>query len=253
MNGDLKSTQDLSRGVRRQLGSLHGAQVVVFPPTPLLAPVLSILRDSAVQVGAQDVHPKKTGAFTSGCSAAMVRSLGCRWALVGHSERRQWFGDSDAAVAEKLRALLGEGIHPLLCVGESLQERKRARTQEVIQRQLETALSGHGAGALSGLVVAYEPVWAIGTGITATPEQANEVHRKIRASVASHLGPRFATALRIQYGGSVKPSNARELLAADDIDGALVGGASLDARSFTAIVYAGQRRGDGAATRRSHP
>ena len=241
MNGDLASAQQLAAAVRNSLGSHHGAQVVVFPPAPFLSVVHTRTRGSAVELGAQDIHPEAKGAYTSGVSAEMVRSIGCQWTLIGHSERRAWFGDSDTRVAEKLAVALTAGLHPVLCVGESLAERQQNRTFDVLGRQLDAALGSHRATALSELVIAYEPVWAIGTGLTASPEQAQEVHAWIRGRVAQGLGAPFAEALRVQYGGSVKPDNAAALAACPDIDGALVGGASLDARSFAQIVYAATR------------
>lgn len=238
MNGTLQSAGHLANDLRRGLGSFHAVDMVVFPPSPFLVPVHQVLRGSSLSVGSQDIHPEDSGAFTSGLSGAMVRSLGAGWTLIGHSERRAWFGDTDARVATKLTAALRAGLHPLLCIGETLAERDAGRTLDVCQRQLDSALGKHGAAALSGLVVAYEPVWAIGTGRTATPEQAQHVHAFIRRHVAQTHGQGFAAALRIQYGGSVKPANAHALLACEDIDGALVGGASLNAQSFRQIVFA---------------
>ncbi len=242
MNGTLASATRLAADVRNGLGSHHAADIVVFPPAPFLGVAQGKLAGSSVHVGAQDIHPMASGAYTSGTSAPMVESLGCRFTLVGHSERRAWFGDSDLRVAEKLSAALAAGLTPVLCVGETLAERDGGRTFDVVERQLDVALAAHGAAALSKLVVAYEPVWAIGTGRTATPEQAQEVHAFIRGRVSARLGDAFGAALRIQYGGSVKPANAAALMACPDIDGALVGGASLDARSFGQIVMAASKR-----------
>jgi triosephosphate isomerase len=242
MNGTLASCQQLANGLRGRLGSHRTAEIVVFPPSPCLVPVYAKLAGSAVQVGAQDVHPLPSGAFTSGVSADLVQSIGCGWALVGHSERRSAFGDSDARVGDKLAAALTSGLKPILCVGESLEERQGGRTFAVLGRQLDVALRGHEPAALANLVLAYEPVWAIGTGVTATPEQAGETHAWIRRHMASRLGSDFAHALRIQYGGSVKPSNVSELIACPDIDGALVGGASLQVQSFTRIVQLASNR-----------
>ncbi len=244
MNGTLGSVQQLAAGVRRSLGSHHGVDIVVFPPAPFLPVVQAKMAGSSVKVGAQDVHPEPSGAYTGGTSAPMVESLGCRFVLVGHSERRAWFGDSDQRVAQKLGAVLAAGLSPVLCVGETLAERDGGRTFAVIDRQLQ-ALGSHKAAALSGLVIAYEPVWAIGTGRTATPEQAQQVHAHIRGRIAERFDEAFAAALRIQYGGSVKPANAAALMACPDIDGALVGGASLDARAFGQIVRAASRQTPG--------
>ncbi len=238
MNLSLSQAQRLAAELRNQLGSQRAAHVVVLPPSPFLAPVAQKLSDSAVWVGAQDVHAEASGAYTSGVAAPMVASLGAGWTLVGHSERRAYFGDSDARVGDKLGAALSAGLRVILCVGESLDERRADRTFEVVTRQLDAALGGRSAGALASLVIAYEPVWAIGTGLTATPAQAQEAHAFIRGHLSSRLGPAFAQALRIQYGGSVKPDNAAAIIAQPDVDGALVGGASLDAAAFVRIVRA---------------
>jgi len=242
MNLSADDAVRLGADLRARLGSQRGVRLVVFPPYPFLVPVLAKLRDSAIEVGAQDVHPEASGAYTSGVSAPMVRSLGCTTVLVGHSERRSHFGDGDALVAQKLRAVLAESLAPILCVGETLAERQRGRTDEVITRQLSTALAQHTPTALAKLVVAYEPVWAIGTGLSATPEQAQAVHASIRGWLASRISPDLAARVPLQYGGSVKPDNAEALLACPDIDGALVGGASLDAASFARIARTAIRR-----------
>ncbi len=240
MNLELDAALRLAGDLRGKLGSQRGARLLVFPPFPYLFPVLAKLRDSAFEVGAQDVHAKASGAFTSGVSASMVRSLGCTSVLVGHSERRSVFGDTDAIVADKLRAVLGEGLFPVFCIGETLAERQAGRTFDVLARQL-TVLEAHAPAALARLVIAYEPVWAIGTGVTATPAQAQEVHAQIRGWVAGHLSAEFAARVPIQYGGSVNGDNAAALLAGPDIDGALVGGASLDVMAFSKIVLAAAR------------
>ncbi|MEZ4222904.1 MAG: triose-phosphate isomerase [Polyangiaceae bacterium] len=242
MNLTLTLAERLAQELRNRLGSHRGGQLVVFPPFVFIDAVRRRLRDSAVEVGGQDLHPLPKGAYTSGVSAEMLASLGCTRVLVGHSERRAWFGDSDARVAEKLKAALSSGLKPVLCIGETLEQRQSGATESVLRRQLETALGAHGAAALSDLVVAYEPVWAIGTGVTATPEQAQATHAFVRSEFARHFGAAFAEALRIQYGGSVTADNAAALLSCPDIDGALVGGASLDANGFTTIARAGARR-----------
>ncbi len=244
MNLDLPGAKALAAGLRNRLGSHRGAEVVVFPAFPLLTSVIETLREGLVSVGAQDLHHEPKGAFTGAVSAAMLTSVGCTHALIGHSERRHVFGDDDAAVAIKLTTALHAGLIPLLCVGETLQQRRSGHTFAVIDEQLQSALSAHSAASLAKLVIAYEPVWAIGTGETATPEQAQEVHAHIRSKIADLLGPSFAEAVRIQYGGSVKSSNAAGLLGQPDIDGALVGGASLKADEFAAIVRAPARRSD---------
>ncbi len=242
MHLDLASATALTSELRNRLGSHRGAEVIVFPPFPFLVPVAERLRESAIGVGAQDLHTEASGAYTSAVSAEMIVSSGCSHVLVGHSERRAVFGDEEKIVAEKLSVALAAGLRPVLCIGETLEQRQAGQTFAVVRSQLDSALGEHTASALSDLVVAYEPVWAIGTGLTATPEQAQEIHASIRAHVADHLGLGFAAALRIQYGGSVKPANAVGLLGQDDIDGALVGGASLKAEDFASIVRARQLR-----------
>jgi triosephosphate isomerase len=224
--------------VRNRLSSYPAAQTLIFPPFPFLAPVAERLDGSQIGLGAQDLHFEAKGAFTGAVSAAMLASVGCRWVLIGHSERRHVFGDSDEVVAKKLRAALAAGLRPVLCIGEQLQERQAGQTFAVNARQLRTALQGLDAGQLEHLVIAYEPVWAIGTGLVATPEQAQEVHADIRQQLAGLLGRDFAARTRIQYGGSVKASTAAGLMAQPDVDGLLVGGASLQAEEFAAIVRA---------------
>ena len=241
MHGDFRACEQLAADLRRQLGSFRGADLVVCPPAPFLHAVARKLQGSAVAVGAQDLRPEAKGAFTGGTSVSMARSVGCTWTLVGHSERRTVFGETDELIRRKLQSALTGGLGAILCVGETLEEREQGRTMGVIGRQLDSALAGKAPSDVADLVIAYEPVWAIGTGRTATPEQAQEVHRAIRHHLAQQLGYAWAEAVRIQYGGSVKPANASRLLAQPDIDGALVGGASLAAHSFAAIARASAR------------
>jgi triosephosphate isomerase len=193
-----------------------------------------MLKDSGIGLGAQSVCAETQGAFTGEVSAAMLKDVGCHYVLVGHSERRQLYGEGDALVARKFVAAQSAGLVPVLCVGETLDEREREETHEVVSRQLEAALAVSGVKSLAKAVIAYEPVWAIGTGRTASPEQAQEVHALIRAKVAA-LNATISGSVRILYGGSVKASNARELFAMPDIDGGLVGGASLKADEFARI------------------
>ncbi len=208
-------------------------QVAVAPPFTALHAVGQAQR-GAVELSAQDVHWEAQGAFTGEVSAPMLFEVGCKHCIVGHSERRQLFGETDEAVHRKVGALFAAGILPIVCVGETLQEREAGRTLEVVERQVRGALDGF-AAKMSALTVAYEPVWAIGTGKTATSAQAQEVHAAIR-KILRELGGSAADAVRIQYGGSVKPENAGELMSQPDVDGALVGGASLKAKDFLAIV-----------------
>jgi triosephosphate isomerase len=214
------------------LGHPPGPEVVLFPSFPLLPAVAAALAGSAVGVGGQDLHPEPKGAFTGDVSAAQLADAGCRFALAGHSERRQHHGESDALVARKAAAALAAGLRPIVCVGETGDERRAGRTFEVLARQLAPLAWD------ARLAVAYEPVWAIGTGLTATPETAAEAHAFLRLRVAELAGEPFARDLRILYGGSVTPENAGALAAAAEVDGFLVGGASLDPARFYAILSA---------------
>ena len=214
------------------------AQMAVAPPFTALAAVKQALEGSRIELFAQNCHFEKQGAFTGEVSAAMLRDAGCHGVILGHSERRQYFFETDELIAKKLRAALGEGLHPIVCVGETLQEREAAQTWAVVSRQIRSALAGLDAASLQQITLAYEPVWAIGTGRNATSAQAQEVHGQIRGLLRELGGDAAASAIRIQYGGSVKPDNAKELLSQPDVDGALVGGASLKAADFVAIVSA---------------
>ena len=212
------------------------AEVWVCPPFVYLAELARALGGSRVSLGAQDVCAETQGAFTGEVSAAMLRDVGCAGAIVGHSERRALYGESDQLVARKFAAVMASGLTPILCVGEQLAERESGRTFEVVDRQLDAVLDLSGVEAFTRAVIAYEPVWAIGTGRTATPEQAQEMHAFIRRVFAERHSSGAAEALRILYGGSVKPDNIAGLMSQGDIDGALVGGASLKADSFAQIV-----------------
>jgi len=210
-------------------------QVAVAPPFTALHAVAGAIAGSGLELAAQDVHWEAQGAFTGEISAPMLADVGCRHGIVGHSERRQLFGETDETVRRKVGALLAANVLPIVCVGETLEERDEKRTLEVVERQIRGALMGVPASALAAITVAYEPVWAIGTGKTATAAQAQEVHAAIRG-LLRELGGGAADSIRIQYGGSVKPENAAELMSQPDVDGALVGGASLKAKDFIAIV-----------------
>jgi triosephosphate isomerase len=212
------------------------AQVAVAPPFTALAAVRQELQGSAIQLFAQNCHAEKQGAFTGEVSAPMLREAGCEGVILGHSERRQLFGETDDGVSRKLRAALEAGLHAIVCVGETLQEREGNRTWEIVSRQVRGAFAALPAEQIGRCTVAYEPVWAIGTGKTATTAQAQEVHGQLRALLRELAGAGAADSMRIQYGGSVKPDNAAELLAQPDIDGALVGGASLKAEDFARII-----------------
>jgi triosephosphate isomerase len=210
----------------------------IAPPPTALAAVGKELSGSPTALSAQNMHWQESGAFTGEVSPVMLRDVGCTLVIVGHSERRQIFGEGDGEVAQKVSAALGEGITPILCVGETLGEREYGKTFEVIERQLLGGLEGTVVGSGAELVIAYEPVWAIGTGKTATPGEAQEVHGFIRGLMAGLVGEEVSNGIRILYGGSVKPDNCSSLMEMEDIDGALVGGASLDPESFAGIIKA---------------
>lgn len=221
----------------RSSGLPPDVEVLLLPPATYLSGLLTLLEGTGIGVGAQNLHQESKGAFTGEVAAEMVQDLGASWALVGHSERRQMFHESDDLVARKYLAALRAGLRPILCVGETLEQREAGNAETVVQRQLDAVIGVVDQPGLEAGVLAYEPVWAIGTGKTATPSQAQAMHAAIRARLAA-TSPATADAMRILYGGSVKPENAAELFAQPDIDGALVGGASLDALSFGAIVAA---------------
>jgi len=220
-------------------------EVLLMPPYTSLESAGRRLAGSAVRLGAQDLFHEASGAYTGAISAPMLAACGCRYVLVGHSERRHVFGDDDAMVRRKLDAALDDRLLPILCVGETLEERRSGETEALLTRQLAAALEAIDVGAMERIVIAYEPVWAIGTGETATPGQAQEAIAGIRAWISARFDEPTAERVRILYGGSVKPENAAELLSQPDIDGALVGGASLDPSAFTAIVDAGRRVEEG--------
>lgn len=236
MHGNLSHNEQLLSALVAGLPEVS-CEVAVFPPFPYLAQAQSLLAGSGVKIGAQTVNSRESGALTGEVSVSMLADFACRYVLVGHSERRVLFGETDAQVVEKCQAVFAAGLLPVLCVGETLQEREAGKTQEVVRRQIGAVLDVLGVAAMRDVVVAYEPVWAIGTGVTATPEQAQAVHADIRALFAARDAA-VATGLRILYGGSVKPGNAGELFEQPDIDGGLVGAASLDARDFLAICRA---------------
>ena len=211
-------------------------EILLIPSFPSLDRAGRILRETAVRLGAQDLHIEPRGAFTGAVSVEMLLDCGCRYALVGHSERRHVFGETDGLVRHKLDAALAGGLHPILCVGETLAERRAGKTESVLETQLHAGLTGLPARSSADVVAAYEPVWAIGTGETATSEQAESAAAWVRGWVRRNLGASAAEVIRILYGGSVKPDNAVELLALPDVDGVLVGGASLDPQGFARIV-----------------
>lgn len=237
MNGNLASNQSLLKSLIPLLKPISGARCALCVPYPYLYQTEQLLRGSGISWGAQDVCEHEHGAFTGGVSAGMLADFGCRYVIVGHSERRALFGDTDKAVALKFASVLKAGLTPILCVGETLAEREAGVTEQVVARQMDAVISNSGVAALGQAVMAYEPVWAIGTGKTATPDEAQAVHGFIRARVAEQ-DMRVADSLLLLYGGSVKASNAKQLFAMPDIDGGLIGGASLVAEEFAAICRA---------------
>ncbi len=239
MNKTVAEALALAREVRNAVSQVRErVEVAIAPPFTALHPVAKVLEDSNVALAAQNCHASESGAFTGEVSAPMLKELGVTWVILGHSERRQFFGETDAGVNRKVAAVLKAGLKPIVCVGETLEEREAGKTLTVVETQLKGALQGFSAAEGAGFVVAYEPVWAIGTGKTATSRQAQEVHAHLRALLAGVWNQETAAQVRIQYGGSVKADNAAELLGQADIDGALVGGASLKANDFAAIVKA---------------
>lgn len=216
--------------------SLADAEVVVAPPYTSLSVVKAMLSGTKIGLAGQNISSESKGAFTGEISAAMLKDVGCQYVIIGHSERRKHYHEDDALLNKKLKMALSHGLKPIFCVGETLEQREKDETCGVIQAQMEKGLEGLDKASLSEAVIAYEPVWAIGTGKTATPEQAQEMHKFIREIIRRHYGVETADSLRIQYGGSVTPENSASLLAQPDIDGALVGGAGLVVESFCAII-----------------
>lgn len=239
MNTRREAAIALAKDVVAGLHESPAAEVVLCPPYVYLDAVADVLAGTAIELGAQNVYPEGDGAFTGEVNPSMLADIGCRFVILGHSERRQLMGESDANVSKKLHAALANHLVPIVCVGETLEQREADQTESVIAEQLNGSLEGLDDARAAGIVIAYEPVWAIGTGRTATPEQAEAVHVFIRNLLSKKFGAEVAGQIRIQYGGSVKPTNAAELLGQPNIDGALVGGASLKAEDFLGIVNAG--------------
>jgi triosephosphate isomerase len=233
MNGSLQSVTELVEGIRA--GDAGSAELAVCPPAVYLMKVGGMLAGSQIALGAQNVCEHESGAFTGEISPSMLRECGCRYVIVGHSERRAHYRESDELVAARFAMAVNSGLTPILCVGESLAEREQGVTEAVVARQIDAVLERAGMGGIAASVIAYEPVWAIGTGIVASPEQAQAVHAFIRGKLAASDGD-VAQRVRILYGGSMNPSNAAQLLSQQDIDGGLIGGASLKAGDFLAIA-----------------
>ncbi len=236
MNKTTAEAEALVNAVKRELAECHEVDVVFCPPFTALKTVADLIVGTHLDVGAQNMHWEKSGAYTGEICAEMLRELYCHYVILGHSERRQFFAETDEIVNRKTKAALAANLHPIVCVGETLDQREGGQTEKVVETQIRGSLAGLSPKEMLDTVIAYEPVWAIGTGRTATPEQAQEVHAFIRGVLTGMFDEHVAQSIRIQYGGSVKASNARELFGQPDIDGGLIGGASLEARSFVEIV-----------------
>ena len=240
MNNTREAAKALVSALKPLVADVKNVEIAVAPTFTCLADVVDILKGSNIEVSAQNISYAKSGAYTGEISADMLKDVGVTHAIIGHSERRQFFGETDESVAKRVRAALDNAIIPIVCVGESLAEREAGKTLDIVLGQVEKGLASVANDEAARVVIAYEPVWAIGTGKTATPDQAQEVHAAIRAKLTEMFGSDNAEAMRIQYGGSVKASNAKEIRGQKDIDGALVGGASLKAEDFSVIVKAAE-------------
>ena len=238
MNTRRTSAVDLARALVDGAGNSDRVEIAVCPPSVYLSAVADVVAGSSIELGAQNLYAAGDGAYTGEINAAMLTDVGCRFVILGHSERRQLMGETDDLVAKKMQAALAGNLIPIVCVGETQAQREAGETESVVETQVRGSLAGLDDVRAAAIVLAYEPVWAIGTGLTATPEQAEAVHAMIRKLLGEMFTPDIAAQIRIQYGGSVKPSNAAELLGQPNIDGALVGGASLQAADFLAIIKA---------------
>jgi triosephosphate isomerase len=228
----------LASALSTQTTGIDSVEVVVCPVFTALSAVSGALKESNIALGGQNCYTKDSGAFTGEISPKMLQDVGCSWVIIGHSERRQIFGETDGLLNEKLKFALAEGLKVMFCIGETLEERESGNMNDVLRRQVTKGLDGLSESDFASVAIAYEPVWAIGTGVVASPAQAEEAHAFVRGLVKDQFGETVAGGLRIQYGGSVKPDNAAELMANENVDGALVGGAALDAESFAGIIKA---------------
>jgi triosephosphate isomerase len=236
MNKNTGEAIELANAIKRALFEEQACDIVLCPPHTALGDVAETIQDSNIALSAQNCHWEDSGAYTGEVSVLMLKDLGCKYIIVGHSERRQYFGEDNQTVNKKVKAVLKEGLLPIMCIGERLEERESGKTFDVVRDHIEGGLKDISADDILKIIIAYEPVWAIGTGKTATPEQAEEVHKFIREKLSELYSGEIAALVRIQYGGSVKPENIEKLMKEPDIDGALVGGASLKADSFVKIV-----------------
>ena len=240
MNETPDEAEALAKGIVETVSDVGNVEVVICPPFTALERTAKVLAGTPIGLGAQNMHWESEGAYTGEVSGAMLLTCGCQYVILGHSERRTYFGETDATVNQRLKAALGCGLKPIVCVGETLEERKSEVTEKVVRKQVTGGFEGLSESAAAGTVLAYEPVWAIGTGLTATPEQAETVHAAIREVLGQLYSGDTADGIRIQYGGSMKPDNAADLLSQPNIDGGLIGGAALDAAAFAGIVKAGE-------------
>ena len=236
LNKTISEAVEFTTALKALVTDVNGVEIIIAPPFTALAAVSETIADSNICLSAQDVYSEDSGAFTGEVSAPMLKDVGCDYVIIGHSERRQYFSEMNESINQKVKAALAHALKPIICVGEQLEEREAGRTKAVIEDHVSGGIAGLSAAELSSCVIAYEPVWAIGTGKTATPAQAQEVHNFIRGLLTTTYSAEVASELCIQYGGSVKPENAAELMGQPDVDGALVGGASLEAESFAQIV-----------------
>jgi len=242
MNKTTSEAIELANGLMRELYKIEDVEIIVCPPFTALDEVAEVVYESNIKLGAQNMHEQANGAFTGEISAAMLKELGCQFVILGHSERRQYFHETNENVNKKSIAALKNGLTPIVCVGERLEEREANKAFQVIQNHVEGSLSGISSEDIKKVIIAYEPVWAIGTGKTASPAQAQEVHQFIRELLKKKYGAEISEEIIILYGGSVKPNNTKELVTQNDIDGALVGGASLEIKSFAEIVNAASNK-----------
>jgi triosephosphate isomerase len=242
MNGTITEARTLVQSILTALfESPPGAEIVIIPPSTAIGALKDLIGNSSLKLGAQNVFWEDRGAFTGELSPLMLKDAGCEYVIIGHSERRQFFGETDATVNKKIKASVSHGLTPIMCIGETLEEREKEKTIETVERQIIEGLTDIGLEELKKIVLAYEPIWAIGTGLTATPDQAEDVHLFIRSKLTEMYGNEASSCAIILYGGSVKPENTFSLLIEKDINGALVGGASLKADSFAGIIEEGLR------------
>ena len=236
MHKTIPEAVEMVKALKEESPQLTDAELVVIPPYTMLSEVKKVIEGSTVQLGAQNIFWEEKGAFTGEVSPPMLKDAGCQYVIIGHSERRQYFGETNETVNKKIKAALAHELTPIMCIGESLEEREKGNTMDKVETQINSGLEGLGKGEIRRIVIAYEPIWAIGTGVTATPSQAEEVHSFIREKLTEKYGNEIASYAIILYGGSVKPANTYSILKENNINGALVGGASLEADSFIQIT-----------------